>query len=101
MPVKRSTGSLIAVSLVSFAAGMIVSRRKCRGCSTDSNVRKWGRLYLDVKDKLDAAIDDEAKFIIKQLLEKYVDRRKYGSNDYYTFAYNFQRINVEGKKLVE
>ncbi|MHA4843921.1 hypothetical protein ACX0G7_07155 [Flavitalea antarctica] len=104
MPVKTSTTSLIALGLASFAAGLLVSRRRCWPCSSHSNVRKWGRLYLSVNnypeefDK-DSAIDAELKKITAQIQANHVD--KYGYQGKYRLGYTWQRIAVEGKRLLE
>jgi hypothetical protein len=104
MAVKISTTSLIAVGLASFAAGMLVSRRRCWSCNkSDSNIRKWGRLYLSVNptEEFDdnVAIDLELKKITAQIQTNHVD--KYGYHGKYRLGYIFEKIVVEGKRLLE
>jgi hypothetical protein len=103
MPVKKSNTALIAVGLVSFAAGMLLSRRKCRSCSTPTNVRRWGKLYLSVNPPEEFndknALDAEVKKITAQVQENHIDKAGYHGR--YRLGYTIERIVVEGKNLLE
>ncbi|HTE26023.1 hypothetical protein [Flavitalea sp.] len=103
MPVKTSTTSLIAVGLASFVAGVLVSRRKCRSCATDSNVKKWGRLYLTVDPPEEfndtKKLNEEIKKITAQVQKHHVD--KLGFAGKYKLGYTYDQIIIEGENILE